>query len=169
MIRLTTYAVLLVAVAFLAREAALWAWSAYKSPAGLSASAPSASPGAEAMNHGAPSAKLAQLQQRPLSAYPQTVSRPLFFPGRRYPDKEVKKPVRVVPDRVLPPVNVRDLKLLGVRLGTGVSQALIGIGNQTPAWVNVGDNVMTWTVTSVNANNAVVEHEGQKADLKLYE
>jgi hypothetical protein len=168
MIRLTAYLLAVTVAVILTREAAIWAWTAYDSPIVLTDGPVSALPPA-IDGSGASGAKVAELNQQPLTAFPQTSARPLFFEGRRYPPREPPKKTAQAQEERAPTVNVRELKLLGVRVEAGISQALIAVGSQPPAWVNVGDAVMAWTVTSVDLNDVMLKREGQTADLKLYE
>ena len=168
MIRLSAYLVLLVVIAVLVRDAATWAWVAYNAPIASAGSTPPASVSASETNSDAAATTIAELDQRPLTAFPQTSSRPLFFEGRRYPSREVPKVAARAPEATTPTVNVKELKLLGIRIGEGASRALIAVGTQPPNWVNVGEIIMAWTVKSVDSNDVLLEREGQTAALKLY-
>lgn len=168
MVRLWVYLALLFIVAVLAREAATWVWTAYNAPIVTAGIRPPAAPLEGEPRVDAPVTKAPELDQPTLTAFPQTSSRPVFFEGRRYPSKDAaKKPVSR--SRVKPPsANVKELKLLGVSIKPGIARALIAIGDKPPKWVDVGETIMKWTVRSVNANDVVLERNGQTAALKLY-
>lgn len=171
MIRLSAYLLALTLAVALIREAVTWAWIAHTSPLVLQGGKTSALPPVADKPSGASAAaRFAEVDQRPLTAFPQTASRPVFFDGRRYPAKdEPKKSVQASPEERVPTVNVKELKLLGVKIAPGSSQALIANGAQPPAWINVGEKIMNWTVASVDANDVTLRREGQTADLRLYE
>lgn len=169
MIRLSAYLLALTIAAFLVRDAATWAWIAYTTPVVLPGGESSAPPVADKPGGGPAETRLAAIDQRPLTAFPQTASRPLFFDGRRYPTREAPKKIAQEPEQRVPTVNAKELKLLGVRVEQGASQALIANGAQPPAWINVGEKIMNWTVASVDTNDVQLKREGQTADLKLYE
>jgi hypothetical protein len=170
MLRLSAYLLVLTIAAALMRDAATWAWIAYTSPLVLPGGE-SSTPAVADKPGGQPGeTRLAEIDQRPLTAFPQTASRPVFFDGRRYPTREAaKKAVQEPEQQRVPTVSAKELKLLGVRVEQGASQALIANGAQPPAWFNVGEKIMNWTVASVDANDVLLKRDGQTADLKLYE
>jgi hypothetical protein len=170
MLRLSVYLLALTIAAALMRDAATWAWIAYTSPLVLPGGE-SSTPAVADKPGGQPGeTRLAEIDQRPLTAFPQTASRPVFFDGRRYPTREAaKKTVQEPEQQRVPTVSAKELKLLGVRVEQGASQALIANGAQPPAWFNVGEKIMNWTVASVDANDVLLKRDGQTADLKLYE
>jgi Type II secretion system protein C len=171
MLRLSAYLLALTIAAVLMRDAATWAWIAYTSPLVLP-EGESSTPAVADKPGGQPAeTRLAEIDQRPLAAFPQTASRPVFFEGRRYPAKEAAKKTVQEPEQQqrVPTVSAKELKLLGVRVEQGASQALIANGAQPPAWFNVGEKIMNWTVASVEPNDVLLKRDGQTADLKLYE
>jgi hypothetical protein len=171
MLRLSAYLLALIIAAALMRDAATWAWTAYTAPVVLPEGESSAPAVADKPGGQTAETRLAEIDQRPLTAFPQTASRPVFFEGRRYPAKEAAKKVAQEPEQQQrgPTVSAKELKLLGVRLQQGASQALIANGAQPPVWFNVGEKIMNWTVASVEANDVLLKRDGQTADLKLYE
>jgi hypothetical protein len=172
MLRLSAYLLALAIAAVLARDAATWAWIVYTSPFVLPEGERATPAVADKPGGGqAADARLAEIDQRPLTAFPQTASRPVFFEGRRYPAKEAPKQTAQQPEQQqrVPTVSAKELKLLGVRVEEGASQALIANGVQPPVWFNVGEKIMNWTVASVEPNDVLLKRDGQTADLKLYE
>jgi hypothetical protein len=170
MLRLSVYLLALTIAAALMRDAATWAWIAYTSPLVLPEGESSTPAVADKPGGQSAETRLAEIDQRPLTAFPQTASRPVFFDGRRYPTREAaKKTVQEPEQQRVPTVSAKELKLLGVRVEQGASQALIANGAQPPAWFNVGEKIMNWTVASVDANDVLLKRDGQTADLKLYE
>jgi hypothetical protein len=122
---------------------------------------------------------IADPAQPALSAFSQSLARPLFFEGRRLPSpppKEVKaeppKPPPPPPPPAPPPKPVvlpDKIKLLGVVRQAEAWQALIEIPPQTAAWFKVGDQIAEWTITAIEENRVVFTHHSSKsATLALY-
>jgi len=121
---------------------------------------------------------IVDLEQPALSTFSQSLTRPLFFEGRRLPSpppKEIKaeppKPTPPPPPAPPPkPVVLPDkIKLLGVVMQAAAWKALIEVPPQPAAWFNVGDKIAEWTITRIEENRVVLSHQSNKtATLALY-
>src|SRR5262249_4679502 len=122
---------------------------------------------------------IADLEQPALSTFSQSLARPLFFEGRRFPSpppKEIKteppKPAPPPPPPPPPPKPVvlpDKIKLLGVVMQATAWKALIEIPPHSAEWFKVGDKIAEWTITAIEENNVVLSHRSNKtATLALY-
>jgi hypothetical protein len=110
------------------------------------------------------------LDQRALSAFAETVARPLFFEGRKYPVRAVAAMSPVAPKVVAKPqvYGVDGLRLLGIVSGSGSPRALIEAPPQAASWRMAGDTVQAWTIDTINGNSVRLIRDGQTAMLLLY-
>jgi hypothetical protein len=116
--------------------------------------------------------------QPALSTFSQSLTRPLFFEGRRLPSPQPKQ-VKAEPPKLSPPpppppppkpiVLPDKIKLLGVVMQADSRKALIEIPPQPPAWFKTGDQIADWTITAIAENGVVFTHRSSKsASLALY-
>ena len=118
----------------------------------------------------ASSQSVGELQQKPLSAFPATGARPVFFEGRAYPPRAVAAAPAarpVPPAAVKHAYGVEGMQLLGIVANSGQSRALIA-SSTASGWTTVGDRVQNWTVDSIKLNSVRLVREGQTATLLLY-
>jgi hypothetical protein len=122
--------------------------------------------------------EIGALAQVPISEFSQTLVRPLFFEGRRFPVPQPKE-VKPEPQKALaassppppPPKPVTlpsKIKLLGVVQQSEDWQALIEIPPQAPQWFKVGDMISEWTIARIENNEVVLTHSARSATLPLY-
>ena len=118
------------------------------------------------------SAVAASLASRTLSDYPDTPARPIFFAGRRVPEKPKGKvattePMPVVLAALAPPPE--PLQLVGV-MGAGVGRRVLVRTSLDPLgiWLSVGDDYRGWRLREILGDTAVVEAQGQSTLLRLY-
>lgn len=109
---------------------------------------------------------------RSAAEFPQTRSRPIFFASRRpvdrTPPKVAAAPVKPAP--VVPLFPLDQLQLVGiVRTGQDTARALIRVGADGQGnWVGVGDQVRGWKLQEIKDDNAVLESNGQRGEVRLY-
>jgi len=121
---------------------------------------------------------IADLEQPALSTFSQSLARPLFFEGRKFPSpppKEIKaEPPKPAPPPPPPPppkpvVLPDKIKLLGVVMQAADWKALIEVPPQPAVWFKVGDKIAEWTITAIEENRVVLSHRSNKtATLALY-
>ena len=116
----------------------------------------------------------------PFDRLQSTASSPLFFEGRRYPTREVAKPIAAIapiaPPQPPPPAAIGPdrLKLRGVRDFDGKPQVLIEMiqipmnTRTTEVWLSIGEVFQGWKVEAINGNSVSLRHGGQSATLELY-
>jgi len=112
-----------------------------------------------------------------LAAFSQSMTRPLFFEGRRLPTLEPKQ-VKTEPPKPAPPpppppppkpVALPDkIKLLGVVILSAERQALVDTPPQPARWFKVGDKIGEWTIARIEENSIVLNHSARSATLPLY-
>ena len=120
------------------------------------------------------------LDARPLSAFPETLARPLFVKSRRPPvaiaeetpvadDNSEETGARVSDTERIAPAT-QGLRLVGtLTSGTGTRRALLRLAEGAiPQWLGVGDEAEGWRVTSVGADRATLERDGTRVELRLY-
>jgi hypothetical protein len=114
-----------------------------------------------------------------MAEFSQTLVRPLFFEGRRFPSpqpKEIKVEAPKGPPALAPPTPVPPkpvalpdkIRLLGVFLQSEEWKALIELPPQAPQWFKVGDRVEAWTIARIEENQVVLNHSVRSATLPLY-
>jgi hypothetical protein len=122
---------------------------------------------------------IADPAQPALSKFSQSLTRPLFFEGRRLPSpqpKQIKAELPKPPPPPSPPppppkpvVLPDKIKLLGVVMQAEAWKALIEIPPLPAAWFKVGDRIAEWTITAIEENSVVFSHHSSKtATLALY-
>src|SRR5262245_21186274 len=112
-----------------------------------------------------------------LAAFSQSMTRPLFFEGRRLPTPEQKQ-VKSEPQKAAPPsppppppkpVALPDkIKLLAVVILSEARQALVDAPPQPARWFKIGDKIGEWTIARIEENNIVLNHSARSATLPLY-
>jgi hypothetical protein len=114
--------------------------------------------------------------QPALATFSQSLTRPLFFEGRRLPVPQPKQ-VKAEPSRPPPPpppppkpaVLPDKIKLLGIILRADDRRALIEIPPQPAAWFKVADRIADWTIDAIEDNQVVFTHPSKRvATLALY-
>lgn len=101
----------------------------------------------------------------PLASYPLTATRPLFFEGRKYPERATEKPTRSAIQHAKPP---QHFKLHGVLIGRTFKRALIASGSQAPNWHSIGEGGAGWTLEAIEHNAVRVRMAGRQIVLELY-
>lgn len=112
------------------------------------------------------------LPQRGVGEFPETTTRPIFFSGRRVPEKPKPKPV-VTEARLAAPVVAapppEPLQLVGIMgAGSGRRALLRTTVDPQGIWLSIGDEYRGWKLREISADNAVVEAQGLRSDLRLY-
>lgn len=117
----------------------------------------------------------AEIAQRPLADYRETVTRPLFSPTRTpiVPKQAVESSAEIVTEPSPPapaPVEPSRLKVAGVMLVAGrMQRALVRLeGESHGKWVEVGNEIQGWKLTRIERGLVVVEKEGGLEELLLY-
>ena len=124
------------------------------------------------------SVPVAELAHPALSDFPQTLTRPVFFEGRRLPNPQAK-PLKVEPPKPPPPVAPPPppkpivlpdkIKLLGVFMQADAAAALVETPPHPAAWFKLGDRIAEWTITAIEENRIVLRHDSARsATLPLY-
>jgi hypothetical protein len=130
------------------------------------------------------------LVKPPLSSFSDTLKRPLFFEGRKYPERRPepvvapsassRPAVLVAPTPPAPPpkpliaveavkpATTDGLKLLGVLVNKGRTRALIEAAPDAGEWLGVGGKVRDWTIESIGADRVALRQGRQTATLELY-
>lgn len=111
------------------------------------------------------------LDAKPLGAFPQTASRPLFFEGRRYPEREAKQapPVSAFAAEPIGGATAKGARLRGVVTIAGTTRALIEMPSKSPEWLAVGDLVDGWRLEGIDQDRAELRSGSQAVSLLLYE
>jgi hypothetical protein len=122
--------------------------------------------------------EIGELAQVPISEFSQTLVRPLFFEGRRFPVPQPKEAKRepqkalAAPSPPPPPPKPVTLpsmtRLLGVVQQSEGWQALIETPPRPPQWFKIGDKVGEWTIARIENNEVVLTHSARSATLTLY-
>lgn len=115
----------------------------------------------------------ARVEHKPIEAYVQILSRPVFWRSRLpidqtpLPPQEAVGPANSVPgkERPTPP----KFSLTAIALGQGKQRALL-IGPSRPAaeWSKLGDVIEGWTIVAVEAESVMLEADGEKFRLALF-
>ena len=107
---------------------------------------------------------------KPIEAYREILTRPIFFKSREPFVPAPPPPPPVVVAMPSPVVVDPGLVLGGVLIKKGIrkaymfSRANAGGG----AWINEGQEFMGWSIRSVSATGAKLEQQGRSIDLLLY-
>ena len=173
MIRLLAQMLTLIGIGATIVWVAAWGLDLWQTPIELDASTTAPTPRRA-------SPVIADVVEPALSTFSQSLTRPLFFEGRRLPPprpKEIKaeppKPPPPPPSPPPPPpkpvVLPDKIKLLGVVMQAADWKALIEIPPQPAAWFKVGDQIAEWTIAAIEENRVVFTHHSSKtATLALY-
>jgi len=172
MIRLLAQMLTLIGIVTTTMWMATWGLHFWQTPIALDATTTAAVP------KRSPRA-IADPAQPNLSTFSQSLTRPLFFEGRRLPSaqpKQIKAELPKPPPPPSPPppppkqvVLPDKIKLLGVVMQAEDWKALIEIPPQPAAWFKVGDQIAEWTITAIEENRVVFSHHSSKtATLALY-
>lgn len=124
-------------------------------------------------NSGVPNGTYAIQDRILLSAYPETLMRPIFFPGRRFPASQsgAAPVVRVdhpPPVRAPPAIPVEQIKFLGVIITSGSKRALIKSPGAETKWFELGESVDGWTISSIDGNTVILSNGATTSPVTLY-
>lgn len=121
-----------------------------------------------------PQGKPAKLEPPSLAAFPQTLTRPIFFAGRKYPERAMANPLsektpESTPEAPEPArVTAANLRLRGVAKTAGGWKALIQGDEATPTWVELDQTVGQWGVIEIDENRVVLRSSQGETTLELY-
>lgn len=109
-----------------------------------------------------------RVELAPLSAFAQTLARPLFFETRRFPTVAVAapKPTPVQPKRTPAPAN--QFRLLGIVQHGDTKRALIEGPSVLLDWYSEGAKLQLWTLTRVESTSVLLSFEDQRGELRLF-
>jgi hypothetical protein len=117
------------------------------------------------------------VQLRPISDFPETLARPVFYEGRQFP-KAAPRPEPAQPEpmqNVAPPAEpvaagpgAEQLRLLGVRIVGDKKNALLAVAEGEARWYAETESVNDWLVQAVHANEVVLSRGVEKVILSLY-
>ncbi|RYG99777.1 MAG: hypothetical protein EON58_02675 [Alphaproteobacteria bacterium] len=102
---------------------------------------------------------------------PEALERPLFSPSRRdfVLDAPAPEPVVQVVEEAIPePRQQFQVKLQGTRTIAGRSSALVDVNNEGGLWVDIGDDVVGWTVSEISPGSLVLSHGPERLVVELY-
>lgn len=103
-------------------------------------------------------------QDRPITDFPQTAQRPLFFADRRTPDAAKPKPQSEETQ-----ANLEPLVLIGIKRHGNQRQVLVrSASDPIGTWLSVGDRFHGWQLREVLFDNAILEGRGQRIEVRLY-
>jgi hypothetical protein len=108
---------------------------------------------------------------RPISAYGQTLAKPVFFKSRLpyvRPPPAPQPPPK--PAFAPPPAPVDPgLVLGGIMIANGVRKAYVfKKGDSRGAWLSEGDAVMGWKLEALDTMSAKLQRAGRSIELQLY-
>lgn len=108
------------------------------------------------------------VKERPLGAFPQTLARPIFFEGRRFPQTEavVPKPPPAPPPR--PIVAPDQFRIFGIVTHGEARRALIQGPSVLLDWYTEGAKLQEWTLTRIENNSIFLSFGDQSAELRLF-
>jgi hypothetical protein len=109
----------------------------------------------------------------PLSAYQQTIARPVFFKTRQpfVPPPPPSPPPMpaVVPPPPPPPAADPEFSVGGIMINGEVKKAyLLRKGERTGSWLTEGEEVMGWKVQTIESGGAKLQKNGRVIELLLY-
>lgn len=106
--------------------------------------------------------------QKPIDAYKQILSRPVFFKTREpYVPPPTPQPI----SKAVPSGAISDpgFLLAGVTITSEMKKAYIFTrANNSGIWANEGDDFMGWKVLSVKETSVRLEQSGRVIDVQLY-
>jgi general secretion pathway protein N len=108
----------------------------------------------------------------PLSAYRETLERPLFSPTRRPPAPPLPPQTVEAPPPPPPPkptaAPIDSIRVAGVLILPAGGRALIRIGGEPkPSWMRVGDVAGGWTLVDIRAQGVLLEADGTRHELRV--
>jgi hypothetical protein len=110
-------------------------------------------------------------QPRPISAYPETLARPVFYRSRS--PFALRPPVPPpTPKSAAPPPPPADPGIaLGGIIINGVLRKAYLFNRASPQgmWVGEGESFMGWTVASIDEDSARLQQSGRAIEVRLYE
>lgn len=110
--------------------------------------------------------------QRSIAEFSETTTKPIFFSGRRAPEKPKPKPIAIEAKAVPAPVALpppEPLRLVGVMGNAGGRSILVRTSTDTSGtWLRVGDEYRGWQLREVSMDRAVIEAQGERRELRLY-
>lgn len=120
-----------------------------------------------------------QLRSEPLSAYQETLQRPIFFEGRRLPTKAKpapRPPINRAAVKPAPPARPKprprtplsQLKLQGILVMDGQQRALMDTPDTKNVWYSAGDKVAGWTIDHIAADSITLSQGSHNGQLFLY-
>lgn len=111
-------------------------------------------------------------RSNPLTAYPQTQQRPVFFENRRMPEPQDERIEPVVseppPPIPVPQLTADHLRLHGVLISHGIRKALIGSSDSEPTWHELGAVIEGWMLAEVSTDRTVLRAGETQVELTLY-
>ena len=109
---------------------------------------------------------------RSIGEFSETTTKPIFFSGRRAPEKPKAKIVTIEATAVQAPIALplpEPLRLVGVMgIGEGKSILVRTNSDTSGTWLRVGDEYQGWQLREISADRAVVESHGERRELRLY-
>jgi len=138
---------------------ALLNWHLAQSPVDITPIAPEASKVEGPRTHD--SALLTPLDKKPIFAFRETVSRPVFVPDRK-PVQRDQAPAKEV-------AGPGSMRLVGVmKLGDQPGRALIRMASEpTGKWIVEGEQFDGWKLREVTVRSVIVESGGRSHELTL--
>ncbi len=111
------------------------------------------------------------LDPRPIGTFPQTASRPLFFEGRKYPERETKQtpPAQAFVSEPVAATPAKAARLRGVVIVAGKTRALIEMPSKSAEWMGVGDLVDGWRLEGIDKDRAELRNGDSAVSLLLYD
>lgn len=167
MLRIATYAMLLLAAAAVAVMASIGAARLIWHPLPISIESRTWAPPSSGQT------AVPAFTMPPITAYPETLARPVFFEGRKFPTPEpvkakVEPATPPTPAPVEPAFNAAELKLHGIVAADGRFRALID-GPAIPLdWLTEGATVRGWTLTRIEPQRVTFSAGSTSIQLDLY-
>lgn len=106
-------------------------------------------------------------------AFPQTLSRPIFFPERRFPIAQPKGSTAFKTDApaqtpATPVPGADKIKFHGVMIADGNKRVLLEGPSNGIVWVGIHDVFEGWTVSAIEANAVTLNAGPATASIALY-
>jgi hypothetical protein len=108
---------------------------------------------------------------RPISAYGQTLAKPVFFKNRlpHVPPPPAPQPPPKPAVAQLPAPVDPGLVLGGIMITNGVRKAYVyKKGDSRGTWLSEGDAIMGWKLEALDTMNAKLQQAGRSIELQLY-
>ena len=110
--------------------------------------------------------------KRDPTAFPQTLSRPIFFSERRFPAAEPRAVLaakaNVTSAAAVPVLGADKIKFHGVMIADGQKRVLLEATSNGLVWVGLRDVFEGWTVAAIEANAVTLSAGGATASITLY-